>query len=475
MSHVHPAKVQEGKEPLGGRPPAGAKPSVSDLSFQFLSQRAFEAALWAMPALSIYTFRRAAFSQLGMKDNDILAASKPATPKIELLTANSTTPYIAAYTDLRKGPVVVEVPPAGAEGSLYGQVVDSWQMTIADVGPAGVDQGKGGKLLFTPPGHAAKVPGGYIHVPSPNYRVAFAFRSIPAPGKTAADAYLYSQKLRMYYLAEAGNPPPQVFVDPMEERFARYSTLPVYDEHMFRDIHDIVSVEPVREQDKIMMGFLHSLGIEKGKPFAPTAEQTRAMRQAAADAWFFIQNFYDTIPRSHLYWPDRHYMSLMQADANRSFTFVYDGWIDTMARAMQYGCATYLPRKLSETPATEYMISIADKQGEPLAAGAQYRLRVPADMPVKQFWALSVYDRATFAFIYNRLDRTTLSTYDLGTMKKNADGSVDIYIGPTAPPGLEQNWIPTAGKRPLPCMRLYGPTESFNSKAFKLDDLERIG
>ena len=96
-------------------------------------------------------------------------------------------------------------------------------------------------------------------------------------------------------------------------------------------------------------------------------------------------------------------------------------------------------------------------------------------MPVKQFWALSVYDRATFAFIYNRLDRTTLSTYDLGTMKKNADGSVDIYIGPTAPPGLEQNWIPTAGKRPLPCMRLYGPTESFNSKAFKLDDLERIG
>src|SRR5271163_2139156 len=105
-------------------------------------------------------------------------------PKLEAITANSTTPYIAAYTDLRKGPVVLEVPVASAEGSVYGQVVDAWQLTIADVGPSGLDQGKGGKLLFTPPGYQGAVPDGYIQVASPSVRIALAFRSVPAPGKS---------------------------------------------------------------------------------------------------------------------------------------------------------------------------------------------------------------------------------------------------------------------------------------------------
>src|SRR5262249_48870130 len=98
------------EEPLGGQPPAGSKPSVDDFDYQIKYHRAFEAVLWNMPAIAIYSFRRSAFSDLGAKDNDIIAYSATATPKLEAITANSTTPYIAAYTDLRKGPVVLEVP-----------------------------------------------------------------------------------------------------------------------------------------------------------------------------------------------------------------------------------------------------------------------------------------------------------------------------------------------------------------------------
>ena len=220
------ALAQDGQEPLGGQPPPGSKASVTDFDYQVKYHRAFEAALWAIPALAIYSFRRAAFNDLGMKDNDIITYSAPATPKLEAITANSTTPYISAFTDLQKGPAVLEVPAGGADGSLYGQVVDAWQLTIADIGPSGLDQGKGGKLLFTPPGYKGPIPDGYIHVASPNYRIAFAFRSIPAPGKTTADAYRYSQKLRMYYLSEAGSPPQQRFIDPINDR---YPTLPFYD------------------------------------------------------------------------------------------------------------------------------------------------------------------------------------------------------------------------------------------------------
>src|SRR5262245_44074575 len=95
--------AQDGLEPLGGQPPKGATTSIKDFDYQIKYQRAFEAVLWNMPAIAIYSFRRAAFTDLGMKDNDIIAYSAPATPKLEAITANSTTPYISAFTDLQKG------------------------------------------------------------------------------------------------------------------------------------------------------------------------------------------------------------------------------------------------------------------------------------------------------------------------------------------------------------------------------------
>ena len=51
---------------------------------------------------------------------------------------------------------------------------------------------------------------------------------------------------------------------------------------------------------------------------------------------------------------------------------------------------------------------------------------------------------------------------------------VTIYVGPKAPEGLESNWIPTSGKRPLPTMRLYGATDELNNKTFKLPDFEPV-
>ena len=86
---------------------------------------------------------------------------------------------------------------------------------------------------------------------SPNYRIALAFRSVRGPGMTDEDAYNYARRLRMYGLAEAGNPPEQRFLDPIDNR---YPTLPFYDERSLEDIFNIVTVEPVKTEDKHMMG-----------------------------------------------------------------------------------------------------------------------------------------------------------------------------------------------------------------------------
>jgi hypothetical protein len=96
----------------------------------------------------------------------------------------------------------------------------------------------------------------------------------------------------------------------------------------------------------------------------------------------------------------------------------------------------------------------------PQTIGKTYKLRLPKDIPAKEFWSLTVYDRATWAFINNPLDRAGLDSFNKN-MKMNVGGSVDLYFGPNAPAGLESNWIPTMGKEPYLWLRLYGPEEAF--------------
>jgi hypothetical protein len=457
-------------EPIGGQPPLGSKPSVKNLGDQVTYQRAFEAVIWSQPAIGIYGIRKGVLG-LGMKDNEILAMSKPLAARHEVLTGNNTTPYILANADLRHGPVVLEIPAQSAKGVLFGQVVDSWQDAVADVGPSGLDQGKGGKYLFLPPGYSEKVPEGYFAIPSQGYRIAFAFRSIKLPGMTDADANAYAKTLKMYPLSEAANPPPTRFVDGYDKRL---STLAPYDWQYFRDLHEIISVEPARPRDKVMMGMLASIGLEKGKPFNPSPKMKEIMTRAAVDAYFYMQDRFEQAQMKILYWPDRHWSSFFLPDPTGGFGWETDTALFYDNRSDTYHPACYLPKTWPARPATFYMAGIADSQGRPIVAGKTYKLNVPKNVPVKQFWALNVYDYATWNFIYNPLDRVGLSSYDMPNMKANADGSVDIYIGPKAPKGLESNWIPTQGKRALPCMRLYGPDEAFWDKSFKMPDLELV-
>ena len=58
-------------------------------------------------------------------------------------------------------------------------------------------------------------------------------------------------------------------------------------------------------------------------------------------------------------------------------------------------------------------------------------------------------------------------------LRKNADGSVDIYFGPKAPAGKESNWVPTsAGGQFEVLFRLYGPEKPFFDKTWRLPDIE---
>jgi len=448
-------------EPTAGRPPLGIRVSVENLEEQVAYQRAFEASVWAMPALGIYGLRQGFMGALKMENNDIAAFSGPLKQNMEAITPNTVTPYILAFSDLSKGPVVLEIPAQTKKSSLYGQVVDHWQITIADVGPAGMDKGKGGKYLFLPPDYTSEIPKGYIPVQSTGNRIGFAFRSVRGPGATNEDAYAYTKLLRMYPLADASNPPVQRFVDGVD---VVVPTLPKYSFAALEDLKVIIDEEPVFSRDKVMMGMLETLGIKKGMPFKPTLRLRQAMERGVQDAYFYMQNLVDTMHAKNLYWADRHWSLVMQPDAKRGFSFETDDAVRVDARAAAWHFFTFYPAVMSDKVGTVYLSPVADRDGTLLAAGKNYRLRVPADIPAKQFWSLTLYDHATWSFIINPLGRSGLSSLDKDALKINKDGSVDIYFGPDEPKGMASNWLPTEGKRPYVWLRLYGPDTPFWEK-----------
>jgi hypothetical protein len=120
-----------------------------------------------------------------------------------------------------------------------------------------------------------------------------------------------------------------------------------------------------------------------------------------------------------------------------------------------------------------YLMTIKDKRGKPFDGGSMYRLHVPPNAPVRQFWSATAYDRATHALIRN-LPRSSRSSQSPG-LQKNADGSVDVYFGPKAPAGKESNWVPTSASGKFEVLfRLYGPEKALFEKTWKLPDIEEV-
>ena len=121
-----------------------------------------------------------------------------------------------------------------------------------------------------------------------------------------------------------------------------------------------------------------------------------------------------------------------------------------------------------------YLGGYRDGDGDWLSGSGTYKLTIPADAPMKQFWSVSVYDQATRCLINNGTERADRSSrHDLVA---NADGSVDLYFGPeTAPEGMENNFIRTnAGDGFFVYFRLYAPTEPYFEKSWPLPDLKKI-
>jgi hypothetical protein len=235
----------------------------------------------------------------------------------------------------------------------------------------------------------------------------------------------------------------------------------------------VIQTEPVEPRDVFFHAMLRPLGLEKGKTFRPDARQTKILTDAALVGEAMAKaNSADRRFRDEKYRSDAHWDFALRLDADDPDAFwnLLDERASWFYEAVGAGAAM-APKRPG--PSSAYLSAYKDKAGKWLDGANLYRLRVPADPPIKLFWSVTAYDIDTRALILN--EQKVADRSSRMELRKNADGSVDIYCGPKAPAGFEKNWIPTVpGKNWFAYFRFYQPTEAFFDRSWPLPDFEQM-
>jgi hypothetical protein len=456
--------------PPQNKPAGGPAPAADRVARRVVEHRAFEAVIWGMPAVNYDLMAEAALANKGGY-NQITYWSHLPDWKNQTLTPNPDAIYIIPFINTKDaGPMVLEIPPAGEDGSITGSIDDGWQTALEDVGPAGVDRGKGGKYVVLPPDYKGKPPAGYIALPSDTYQSYALLRSILKSGspEDVAKGVAYGRRIKLYALSQAAHPPETEFVDVVDEVFD--STIP-YDLRFFKSLHRFVQYEPWLTRDKAMIDSLKSIGIEKGKPFNPDGKTEDSLKEGIREAQVWLESRYDTAFKPPFYdgeqWAVPASPELLQG--LQTDYAAPDGYpVD--ARGLTFSYAFFSAKHLGA--GQYYLMTIKDKTGQPFNGARTYHLNVPANAPVTQYWSATVYDRATHSFVRD-MAYPNRSSQTPG-LKKNPDGSVDIYFGPKAPEGKDSNWVPTDPNGEFEVLfRLYGPQPPLFDKTWRLPDIEK--
>jgi hypothetical protein len=430
--------------------------------------RGVEAFLSGMPAASVYAACEG-FSQVGVKRNGAIGIMQDLVDaRSVFLTANSTTVYVFMCLDLKEGPMVVEVPPG-----VLGPVDDAYFRWITDVGLTGPDKGQGGKYLFVPPGYTGSLPSdGYFIAKPPTYGNLVFYRAFVKDGDIATASNGVKAKARVYPWPAAGSPPPPAFVDLSGVQF---NTVHANTFHFYEELNEVIQHEPADAFDPELVGLFAAIGIKKGMPFAPDARMKGILTDAVAVANATARAIvFAPRDKRMKFYPDRQWTT---AFIGGRYDFLLDGERMLDARTLFHYYATGItPSMASSKPGTgsAYAYTGRDAMGEYLDGGKTYKIRLPAPIPVGQFWSFTVYDGQTRSMLETDQQLAGLDS-NQKDIKENADGSVTVWFGPKAPAGQESNWVQTMpGKGWNSLLRLYAPMEPWFERTWKPGDFELV-
>lgn len=421
-------------------------------------------------AVSMYSIRKGLDGAGAQGANKIAVFEGLMDSQTLVVTGNTSTLYAYTYTDLAKdGPTVIEIPPG-----MLGFLDDAWQRYVGNMGVTGPDKGKGGKYLVLPPGYTGDVPAGYFLLkPSTNRNFLFLRGSIKHGLEPAVKNI--TSGLKVYPLKDAAHPAPTEYVNVSGKAF---NTVFPSDFTYFEDLNEVIQQEPIDTISPEVRGEMAAIGIVKGQPFKPDARMKKLLAEAATlgNATARVITSHPRIDGVAIY-PDDPKSRWFMGYANRNTSFETDGAMNLDARVLFYFNAGGVTPAMATThvgEGSDYAMSNVDAAMQPFDGSKTYKLHLPPNVPVKDFWAVTMYDTQTRSQLQTSQKFPTVGSQDKG-IRKNTDGSYDLYFGPKAPAGEEGNWLATVpGKSWFVILRMYGPLEPWINKTWRPGEIEPV-
>jgi hypothetical protein len=399
-------------------------------------EKAIELGKWGMPLVSFFAQKEANIRDMGAQPNQILYWSQPFDHNNKILTPNDVVLYISTYIETYNGPMVLEIPPSEENIGLFGSIVDPFMVPLEDVGGKnGIDKGRGGKILITPPNYKGEIPSEYLHIPSAHYNTVAGIRITP-PSFEEDDLQLAEAFIRKMKLYPYDSNDETVFVDGKNRS---YDPRPPYDENFFRLIDLYVQTEAHKNIDKGFLEQMKILGIEKGEKFVSDESHYRIASIVKED----LQVGFRSV--GNKFFPNSNWTTPVDPiESQPQFTYVdEEGKYYWEMRAQTWHWAIWGPKYLGGE--TFYLIGQKDNYGNVFSSRETYMLNVPPNVPAGQFWSVNVYEFETGGTFFDDVEKVAVSS-KLPDLVTNSDGSVILTFGPECPQGMpESNHVPTVG------------------------------
>ncbi len=446
---------------------------AESLRDELFYQRAVHAYMTMLPALNVIGMRDGSEATFGKGYNVLPIWKDRMDSRTWVPTPNADVIYSMSYLDLKEtGPLVVAAPR-----DVIGMFTDFFQRTITDVGAIGPDRARGGLYLLLPPDYDGEIPQGYFAFKSKTYNVFLFFRTIMAKGDNGPDprpAVALAELTRIYPLWAA-----EKDVKPMQfpnGSGKRIDMMYPVDNAFWTKLKAFVDYEPVSAIDPELRGVLASIGIVKGQPFDPSAEQQQLLQKAVETAPKMILALRQLgrPDGRDLYYKDRQWENVW---AGVTADWFQDSYLDVNQRA------TYFQVAYSSAPAmvmrtlgagSKYPVALRDATGEFLNGSSTYKLHLPPNPPAALFWAVTAYNVTDGTMV--EAPQLMPSINGFNRVATGSDGSVDIWFGPSKPANApESNFIQTVGGRNfLVALRLYGTGVEFFDQTWKPDDVVKV-
>ena len=379
--------------------------------------------------------------------NEINNLHHVATPEdTAVITPNSDTPYSTIWLDLRAEPMVISVPTVERERYYSVMLVDGNTYNFGYIGTRATGT-EPGDYLVVGPDWKDGTPSG----------IKKAFRSTTPFTLAVIRTQLFNagdmlnvEKIQSGYKAQ----PLSAFLkQPAPPAASKIDFLPAttagIKANFFQYLDAALQFVPETPKDKAIRAKLARIGIGPGKTFVfkdlsleHKAEILVGMKQGddKVDKWLASGNKVINGWNVGSFFGDEAFYNgdwVMRAGAAKGGIYGNDA-VEAM-----------------------YPYTRTDATGEPLD-GSKHKYAItfaPGELPpVNAFWSVTMYDGKSQLLVKNPINRYLINSPMLSGMKKDADGSLTLYLQKDNPGADKQaNWLPAPDDKIYLVMRLYWP------------------